>query len=817
MMDSSTLRIALRTLGKHRGFTAVAVLSLAIAIALNTTMYSTLDAMLYPQIAARKPENVYLFWYYAYRQRLDDVAIEQALRTGARDLEGVSGYSAFGARFAGAFGQYPLAENGSRYRRVVPTVVRPNFFEFLGTTPLEGRTFRAADESEAGNAVISDRLADHIFPNESPVGKTMTVDGRGFAVIGVVRRNSTFDPLSGDVWILRPPSTQPVRLNLIRFKEKIDQFQVRDQLSLAAAQLAQAVNDPTKQTAFRGQSLKTEQFKDRVTKFHWALVGAVVAVLLVACANLANLQLARGLARSRELALRSAIGASRKQLIKLLVLESGILAFVGLALGVVMTLWGIQLIRASIPPTINDYLIEPQTSWRMFAVAAGAAVTCLFLVGLAPAVHISRVDPNDLLKSGSGTGANRQHRRRYGMMVVAQIGLALPVLIAAIVVLKEAARLSSPQVIFGRYGYDPRPIIAARVPLAPTKDRNLRMVGVANEVVTRAKTVPGVIESAVFDTRETYRNRVTVDDIGGAIREEPAHLWGYRIVTPNYFRAVGQSIARGRDFVDGEMDGHGVIIDQPSAHFLWGKNQDPIGRAIKFGPKDANLPWHRVIGIVHDPRDTLAIRRMDYTTGYRLAGVYRVITPADTVIVQNTWGAMFLRARVRGNTELAAVRLQRELRSVHSVDKPTVIPLMDDIGLARSRTRQDFVSSLFSTFAFLGLCLVAIGVYGIVSHTVAERRRELAVRISFGATARDILHAVLREGNALILAGVALGLFMTKYAIWWLGQFMQENDGYNALLFALIATALFAIAVMAAFVPAWRATRIDPVEALRHE
>jgi ABC-type antimicrobial peptide transport system permease subunit len=196
--------------------------------------------------------------------------------------------------------------------------------------------------------------------------------------------------------------------------------------------------------------------------------------------------------------------------------------------------------------------------------------------------------------------------------------------------------------------------------------------------------------------------------------------------------------------------------------------------------------------------------------------VWRVYSPRDTAIARDQ-GSIFMRLRVRGNTELAAVRLQRELRSLRSTENASVIPMTDQLGLESMRTQQDFVSSLFSTFAFLGLCLVAIGVFGIVSHSVVERRRELAVRISLGATTRDILHAILREGNLLILSGVAVGLLLTKYSVWWLERFMEENDGYNALLFAAIATVLFAIAALAAYLPALRATRIDPVEALRHE
>jgi ABC-type antimicrobial peptide transport system permease subunit len=257
-------------------------------------------------------------------------------------------------------------------------------------------------------------------------------------------------------------------------------------------------------------------------------------------------------------------------------------------------------------------------------------------------------------------------------------------------------------------------------------------------------------------------------------------------------------------------------MDAGSARFLWGRH-NPIGRSIKFGDAQSKAPWYRVVGVTKDQRDTATIRRRDYSYGYRLTQVYRVVAPDDSLQLQRRmWGSLTLYARVQGNTELAAVRLQRNLRTLASVDRPTVTPIVDD-WIMYQQARQDFVAVLFGTFAFLGLSLVAVGVYGIVSHSIAERRRELAVRISLGATARNILHSVLREGNALILAGIAFGLLFTKYTVWWLSMFMDDNAGYDALLFAVIATGLFALAAFAAFIPALRATRIDPVDALRHE
>jgi len=286
-------------------------------------------------------------------------------------------------------------------------------------------------------------------------------------------------------------------------------------------------------------------------------------------------------------------------------------------------------------------------------------------------------------------------------------------------------------------------------------------------------------------------------------------------VSPSYFRTFNLPMERGRDFVDGEF-GRSVIVDQGTARFLWGSH-NPIGRTIKFGDSWSAEPWYRVVGVVGDMRDTAALRRHDYTWGFRLAQVYRVITPDDTFMLRKgSFRGLTMYARVKGDVELAAVRIQRLMRQTSVRGSTTAVPLEDN-WISYWRVRQDFVASLFGTFAFLGLGLVAIGVYGIVSHSVAERRRELAVRLSLGATARNILRSVLREGVALILSGIAFGLLFTKYTVWWLASFMDDKAGYDALLFALISVILFGLAAFSAFLPALRATRIDPVEALRHE
>ena len=810
MFDHTCIRIALRTLGRHRGFTTVAILSLAIAIALNTTMYSVLDAMLAPHISARLPENLYSLRYFGdYQGHLAPGSIEQALSAKVDGFEGVSGYWQYGVRGS------QIAENGTAFRHVRPSVARSNLFDLLGTPPLQGRTFLPRDEA-ANTVVISDWLAGQLFPDESPIGRSLLFSGQAYNIIGVVERNQRFDPLASDLWILRPPVGRQVPITLIRYRDKVDIRVAYEELRAIAAQLALAAGEQPGDSRFHLVPFETKQFK--LGRFHWALIGAVIAVLLVACANLANLQLARGLARSRELALRSAVGAPRRQLIAHLLLESGILAVVGLSLGVVLTLWSIHLAKSAIPPVMVQYIIQPQMSWRVMVFAAVAAVVCLILVGLLPALHVSRVDPDTLLKAGSGTGANKEHRRRYGVMVIAQIGFALPVLIGAIVLLKSAWIVQSQGFrIRSWLGFDPGPVISVRVPIVAKSASILAFADAAAQLTSSAKSVPGVQDAAAYTFGIPFYRIVAVDQSDGSIVDAPANSWNYRIVSPSYFRTLGRAIIVGRDFLEGEIDGKSVIIDQPTALFLF-KGANPVGRAIKLGVAHSDLPWLRVVGVVGDLRDSATMAGIDYTYGRRLKEVYRVISPSDRIAGTGGRGSLTLYARTRGNVDLAAQRVARAVRSVNGAEQASAVPLADEFYITQTQTQSSFVASLFSTFALIGIGLVAIGVYGIVSHSVAERRRELAVRISLGATARNILHSVLREGNALILSGVAIGLLFTKYTIFWLANFMmRENDPYDSVLFAFIAAFLFAIAAFSAFIPAWRATRIDPVEALRHE
>ena len=805
-LSRQDFRLAVRSFARHRGFTAVAILSLALAIALNTTMYSVLDAMIRPKFDARDPEQIYQIITWGDPKHHVDGATLRSLVLSSPVIDGVSWE---GSGWGGASIEY-----GARYAQVADGLVEPNLFQMLGVRPLRGRSFMEDDSrADMRPVMISDRLAATLSPDgDFPLGAMILVNGVRAPVIGVFGRGFLI-PTSGHADIVMPlPAESPPRMNLVRVRHGVTQVAAEEALKVQAQRLAVLARVGLGDTRFQLKPVAVSQFSPQ--RFHYALAAAVFAVLLVACANLANLQLARGIGRTRELALRTALGASRADIITQLLLESALLALAGLAAGIVLTFWGVHLLQSRIPPSVARYVIEPQISWRVFAFAVVAAVVCVMLVGLFPAIRVSRVDPNSLLKSGAGTGALRRNRRQYGIMVAAQIGLSLALLSGATLVARTAIEVRALDV-----GFDTRPLVKAFVYLRPQRDTTMSRVAYGNELLARIRNIPDVDDAAIVGNAAPVHNTVTVDERGGTPHEVLSPMLGYSIVTPNYFRTMGIRVLRGRDFLDGAAPIPEVIIDEHTARGLF-PGVDPIGQEIKLGEFKSDAPWLRIVGVVSevsDYRQVLMYRREVKPS--RLGAIYRVVSDGDSVRFHapNRFALIQVVARAKSDPDRLVVTLRRYMPAGGIVFGASVEAMEEAMGIRRERQSHDFVASVFLTFAALGVGLAALGIYGIVSHSVAERTRELGVRIALGASGRDILHAVLREGNVMALAGVAVGLYLTKNTAGWLHAFIFEDDEYNAPVFAAVALALFAVAFLSALWPALRATKIDPVESLRSE
>jgi len=437
--------------------------------------------------------------------------------------------------------------------------------------------------------------------------------------------------------------------------------------------------------------------------------------------------------------------------------------------------------------------------------ALAATIACIVLVGLAPAIRVSRVDPNEMLKSGAGTGASRRNRRQYAYLVVVEMAFALPLLCATGVTIQSALAMDNKPL-----GYDPAPLASGRVAIPMKEGERRSRPEALDAVLSVVRGLPGVTSAAVAEGIGFENSGITIADSIGT-RELPVPGYGYQIVSPAFFRTFGFPIINGRDFQDGERDHGAIVIDEYTALKLW-PNANPIGAVVKLGDARSTQPFVRVVGVVGQLDKNGQIKHVNMTEadGATIGGIYYLPSMRDSIVASRIDLTSTVYVRTNGD----AVQLATAMRRVGVVGARSMI---ESLGLTAQLATSRFMSKLFTLFGALGLGLAAFGVYGVVAHTVAERRRELGVRIALGATSRDILHAVLRETFVVGLLGIAAGLWIVQSKISVIGSFASGGDVYNALLFAVISAFMFGVAALAAYIPARRATRIDPTESLRSE
>jgi predicted permease len=811
---------ALRGLLRQKRFAALGILSLGIAIALNTTMYSVTDALLFPKVAIREAENLYRMPFYGdYRGRLTQQQREDAVRN-------LTFVEASAHRRAN-FGASNLAESGNQSRTARVLNVSTNYFELLGVRALSGRLFAPADDASPERpVVVSERFWNQMFPGRDITDVrdtvTFTLDGDPRTVVGVLAYESDFPGEMTDVWQLPSLSTSQ-RLsyvfNIYRLKPNLSIEAAFAELNAAAAVLGTMAGDGPDNARF---SLDRVLRKGpmRFQGFHIAIIGAVGFVLLVACFNLANLQLARGLSRTKEMATRAAVGATRRQLVWLLVSESAWIAAASLVVGVLLTFWGISIVKSQLPPALETFLIRPQVNWRLFAFAGMTGALALGIVGLIPALRVSRVDVNELLKSGAGTGATRKTRWQAGGLVVLQVGLALALMVGATLLIRSAISL---------YQLDINPalerVVAASVAVRqtnPSDARDLRTV--SQSLVSRALAIPGVVEAATIRSSQPERKVLSVSVEGALPKEVPTGLWNYRIVSDRYLSVYAMTILKGRGFSPGEV-GRSVVMDANTAKYLW-PNSDPIGQQIKFGSDSRrDHGWFTVVGIVKYQNTWATFRSANQAERTEPAlGALLALNTADTARLHDGQNAMgrprerYLELAVgaSGKTERLPMLIRRTLTDDGNGFRVQYAEgLWSMLQLDQARDLQNFVAALFTAFALIALGLSALGVYAVVSHTVMQRTREIGVRVALGADERTIRQSVLFHGNVMALSGIAIGLLIAWSTVRFLSRFLRDGRVLDVALFAVAAATLFATTLFASYLPARRAMRINPVEALR--
>lgn len=795
------LRFGLRLLRKNPGFTAVAVFTLALSIGANAAIFDVVNAVLLKPLPYKEPDRIVRVFeshprrptfpispanFLDYRERTD--AFDDFATFARRDLD--------------------LSVNG-RPERLAGMGVSHGFFHLLGFEPELGRAFLPTDEIKGNEnvAIISHALWERSFGKDaSIIGAPVTLSGLSFTIVGVmgpglqhVGGDYHSLPHGGGVDIWSPLTMDPkVRtshfLNAIaRIKPGITREQAESRMNVIAVQLEEQYPED-KDWRIRLVPLRDEIVGGAQTML-LILFGAAGFVLLIACVNIANLLLATATARQKEIAVRTALGAGRFRLIRQMLTESLLIAAVGGVAGLLVARWGIQALVALGPQIPRMHMIS--LDWRTFAFALGASLLTGALFGLAPALQISKVNLNESLKEGGrGSAGGARHNRLRGLLVVAEVSLAFVLLIGAGLLMRTFFHLQKVDP-----GFNPDRVVTASIDLPGARYATGREAwGFYRELMGRLAALPEVQgAAATSDLPWTGYDENTSFGIEG--RQFPAGEYPsaqYHFATPDYFRTLAIPLLAGRFFSDADnTDAPRVIVINKSMADRYWPDEDAVGRQVRMWGETRTIA-----GIVGDLKDSPGELRAKPGFFFPLAQQAQ----SGMVLVLRTQGdPMSMVAAMR--SEIAAIDKDLPLSDVKTLEQVA--------SSAVARTR--FTMLLLSVFAGVALLLAAVGIYGVMSYSITQRTHEIGIRVALGAQRRDVIGLVARQGMSLALAGLGAGLTAALALTRVMSSLLFGVSATDPITFAGIAVLLIGVALGACFVPARRATKMDPMVALRHE
>ncbi|HET9710852.1 MAG TPA: ABC transporter permease [Pyrinomonadaceae bacterium] len=811
-MDSiiKDIRYGLRGLVKHPGFTAIVVITLALGIGASTAIFSIVDSVLLRRLPYRTAERIVAV------QELNPAG-KRIQVTSANFLDWRAQNTVFEQLAAIKTAPTNLALTDSA-ERVELAQTNANFFDIFGITPQQGRLFIPQDE-QAGHepiAVISDALWRRRFgADASIVGKPITLNSRNYTVVGIAPPGFQY-PDKTEVWL------PPLRLAPELYPDQ-DVTQTRGMGYLAAVgllkpgmSLQQAASEMETITArLRQQYPDTNNRRfNRVVSLHehlvgdtdkllWLLLGAVTFVLLIGCANVANLLLASGASRQKEIAIRTALGASRARVIRQLFTESTILALAGGAVGLLIAYWGLAAITKLLP---RDFprLDEIHMDVRVLAFTFAASVLTGMLFGLAPALQISRSDVQDSMReSGRGlTGSLRKSRFRQALIVV-EVALSVVLLAGAGLLFRSFIHLQSVNT-----GFVSQQVLTAKLTPAGTNYANLSdSVRFYNQVLEKVSALPGVQDAGLINTLPLDKGPTSAFRVEGRPVTTPDKWPGanYRVVTPNYFRAMSIPMLQGRAYTDRDNENapRVMIVNEELAQSVF-PGENVIGKRITFGNTDDNQQpiWFEIVGVAANIR-SVELREEPESELYFSAS--QTIWPSMSLVVRSSVEPASLSGSVR--------------QIVNEVDKSvpvSSVQTMDHI-VSQSITQPRFNLFLLGLFSAVAMLLSAAGIYGVTAYTVTQRTHELGIRLALGAQVGDVLKMILGQGMAVIGVGLVLGL-VAAFGLMRLLRSLLFGVGENdPITFVAITVLLLLVALVACYIPARRATKVDPLEALRYE
>ena len=800
------LRYGARMLLKKPGFTLIAVITLALGIGANTAIFTVVNAALLRPLTYPEPERIMRLapdWpNVSFRNASEPKFVFWSGES--QSFDGVAATIGIGSGVNLSGGGEPEFVAGVR--------VSADFFRVLGMNPAIGRGFTKEEDSPNGERVtiLSHGLWRRRFAADPAIaGKSVSINGDPYTVVGVTPEDFRYGDGQWDVLV-------PMRVNpasvaqghnytvLARLKAGVTREQAQAEMKSIYERFKAAYPNQV----WRNEvGIRVEPYLASLTAearpMLLILLGAVSFVLLIACANVANLQLTQATARQKEMSLRQALGASRRTLARQLLTEGLLLALIGGGTGLLLAMWGVDALAALLPQGLVPRSGEIGFDWRVLAFTFGAAVITGLLFAFAPALQAARVDVNRALKEGGGKGAIGGERGRMrSALVVAEVALALTLLAGAGLLIRTFANLRRVDP-----GFDPGNVLTFEV--APNGERYETTAQTADyfgRALERLKGLPGVEFAAV--TSNLPLGAWLNLGVGVAGKPDSEASTEIRMITPDYFKVMKMSIRRGRGFNEADSAGGppAIIVNETYARRTF-QSADPIGQSLTVEGTRA----FQVVGVVNDVKQ--------FSLGDPAPGaVFIPVAQVDDRVMRaaRRYVTMKFAVRASGDPLALSAAVKQEMLKVDPSLPLTNMRSLEQI-VGRSLAEQRFYSTLLSLFAAIGLLLAGVGVYGVMSYAVTQRTHEIGVRVALGARTGDVLKLIVGKGLALALVGVALGLGASFALTRLMKDFLFGVEPADPLTFGLVALSLTVVALAACYVPARQATKVDPMIALRRE
>jgi putative ABC transport system permease protein len=814
------LKYGWRMLRRNPGFASVAVLTLALGIGANAAIFSVVNAVLLRPATFSQPDRIVFIWE-AYANR-------NLTRGGAAPPEfldwGRMNHS-FEELVAGRPGFFTLTGN-SEPDQLWGIRVTSNFFHMFGVTPAVGRDFLPGEDQPGHDqeVILSYRLWQRRYGGDkSLVGKSITIDDKPYTLVGVLPRTFTFLQTNRDFDVLIPMAFQPADMDrennhslyvLGRLKPGVSVAQAQAEMETIFDQQKKdypTVNQKDFPRVVQFQADRTEPVRPALL----VLLAAVGLVLLIACANVANLMLARAASREREIAVRATLGAGRRRILRQLLTESALLALIGGALGILVAYAGVEMLRSILPPPGFSGEIPRSSQIRIDAPVLGftllVSLVAGMIFGLAPAIQVSRSELSESLKEGSrGSTSGRRSAVIRSFLVVSEMALSVILLVGAGLLLRSFIRLMSEDL-----GFHPEQRIAMQVWLPEQRyQSNQQILNFYDQALDRVRALPGVKDASAINFLPLSGWLDYIDfDIAGrpTPRSGEQFTSQYRIVDPNYIKTIGLSLETGRSFTSADSpDSPGVAIINDSLARRYWPNENPVGKQIQPHFSATRTPWQpqpkdswaTIIGVVKNVRDW----------------EWNESTPAQLYLSYQQYPSHIMRIVVHADGDPAALTsgVRHVVASVDPNQPITEVHTMDEL-LNSAVSQRRLSMLLLGIFGTLATVLAVIGIYGVMAYAVSQRAHEIGIRMALGARPVDVLHMVVGDGIFLAGLGMLFGLLGSILAARLLRTQLYGVPPWDPVTFIGVTAVLALVALAASYFPARRATHVDPLVALRYE